>query len=68
VRDLHAARGLYASVLRLEVAGRDVFRAGDARIALVQAAEDGPAAITLDASASRNLDPAIAGARIRLEA
>ena len=68
VRDLPAGRDLYADVLRLEPAGSDGFRAGNARIALVQAAEDGPVAITLSAATTRDLDPAIAGAGIRLEA
>ena len=67
VRDLHAARDLYANVLGLEPAGDDVFRAGDAHISLVQAIEDGPVAISLNAATSRELDPAIAGAHIRLE-
>ena len=67
VRDLSAARDLYANVLGLEPAGDGGFRAGEALIALVQAAEDGPIAITLNAATSRELDPAIAGARIRLE-
>jgi catechol 2,3-dioxygenase-like lactoylglutathione lyase family enzyme len=68
VRDLSAARDLYATALRLEPAGEDIYRAGDARIALVRAVEDGPVAITLDATATRELDPVIAGAPIRLQA
>ena len=67
VRDLSAARDLYARVLGLAPAGDDAFVAGTARIALSKAAEDGPTAITLDAAADRELDPAIAGARVRLE-
>jgi hypothetical protein len=67
VRDLPAARDLYANVLGLEPAGDGGFRAGDALVAIVQAAEDGPTAITLRAATSRELDSAIAGARIRLE-
>jgi catechol 2,3-dioxygenase-like lactoylglutathione lyase family enzyme len=68
VRDLPAARDLYANVLRLEPAGSDGFRAGNARIALAQAADDGPIAITLSAATTGDLDPGIAGASIRLEA
>jgi catechol 2,3-dioxygenase-like lactoylglutathione lyase family enzyme len=67
VRDLPAARALYANVLGLAPAGNDAFRAGTARIVLVHAEVDGPSAIVLDAPTSRELDPAIASARIRLE-
>jgi len=67
VRDLPAARDLYAHVLGLEPAGDGGFRAGDALVALVPAAEDGPIAITLNAATNRELDPVIAGAHIRLE-
>ena len=67
VRDLPAARDLYANVLGLEPAGDGGFRAGDALISLVQAIEDGPVAISLNAATSRELDPAIAGAHIRLK-
>jgi catechol 2,3-dioxygenase-like lactoylglutathione lyase family enzyme len=67
VRDLPAARALYTNVLGLAPAGHDVFRAGAARIVLADAEEDGPSAIVLEAPTSRELDPAIASARIRLE-
>jgi catechol 2,3-dioxygenase-like lactoylglutathione lyase family enzyme len=67
VRDLEAARRLYADVLGLEPTGVLGFRAGPARIDLEQRALDGPAAIVLDAPARRDLDPAQAGGRISLE-
>ena len=67
VRDLPAARHLYAEALGLVPAGHDAFRAGTARITLVQAPEDGPRAIGLAASTDRELDHALAGASIVLE-
>jgi catechol 2,3-dioxygenase-like lactoylglutathione lyase family enzyme len=67
VRDLEAARHLYADVLGLEPTGVRGFRAGPARIDLEQRALDGPAAIVLDAPARRDLDLARAGGRISLE-
>lgn len=67
VRDLPAARHLYGTLLGLAPAGDDAFRAGTARIELVPASEDGPLTITLAAAVDRELDVALAGARIRLE-
>lgn len=68
VRDLPEARDLYARVLGLTPAGEDSFHAGPTRVELVRAADDGPVAIALDAAESKDLDPALAGARIRLVA
>jgi len=66
VRDLAAARTLYADVLGLPSAGADTFRAGPATISLAEAGEDGPAAITLASTTSRELDPVLAATRISL--
>jgi hypothetical protein len=66
VRELAAARTLYADVLGLPSASRDTFRAGPATISLAEAPEDGPAAITLASTTRRELDPILAATRISL--